>query len=291
MNPSKKYLCGILGFPLGHTASPSMHQAAFRALKLDGDYFAFPVMPSQLKKAVEAVRYLNVRGVNVTIPFKEKIIRFLDEISPEAEMMGAVNTILNSEGRLTGFNTDGYGFQRAFESGLKKSLRGMKLILIGAGGAARAVAIQCALSDVRELVIVNRSRARLKGLIKDLNEAFPSLAVRGFSLAYPNLKKEFENTGGIVNATSLGMSKEDPLPMPADWLAKNACVYDLVYRPFETNWVKLARKRGCPAVGGYEMLLHQGARSFEIWTQRKAPLEPMRAALLKQLGVKRRFVL
>jgi shikimate dehydrogenase len=286
MNPSKKYLCGILGFPLGHTASPSMHQAAFRALNLDGDYFAFPVMPSQLKKAVEAVRYLNVCGVNVTIPFKEKVIRFLDEISPEAEMMGAVNTILNSEGRLTGFNTDGYGFQKAFESGLKKSLRGMKLILIGAGGAARAVAVQCALSDVRELVIVNRSKVRLKSLIQDLKKSFPSLVVSGFSLDHPGLKKEFENAGGVVNATSLGMSKNDLLPAPVDWLIRDLRVYDLVYRPFETSWVKLARKKGCRAVGGYEMLLHQGARSFEIWTQRKAPLEPMRAALLKQLGVK-----
>ncbi len=286
MSSSKSYVCGIFGFPISHSASPVMHHAAFQALKLDGSYTAFEISPKNIKKAVEAIRLLNLTGMNVTIPFKEKVLPWLDELSPEARLMGAVNTIHNVKGRLMGFNTDARGFQMALEEDWGNSLKGKNLCLIGAGGAARAVAVQSGLIGVKKLMIVNRNQTRLKKLITHLNKNFPHLEIVGLGENDKNIQKEIQLADCVVNATSLGMKAQDPLPMPISWILKKTYVYDLIYRPFQTRFVKEALRQGCRASGGLKMLLYQGALSFEIWTGRKAPVKIMEAALKKELRVR-----
>jgi shikimate dehydrogenase len=283
MAPPKKVICGIFGFPIRHSASPAMHNAAFQNLNMNGTYLSFEVLPGLLKKAVESIPVLNFDGINVTIPYKEKVLPFLDELSPEASLIGAVNTIKNQEGKLIGFNTDAEGFQKALEEKWGRSLTGAHLVLIGAGGAARAVAVQAGIAGVRRLSILNRDKTRLRKLIQHMLTHFPKTDVIGFVLGDEKARSEVKSADCIINATSLGMENGDAMPIPPDWLSPKNYVYDLIYRPFKTRWVQAAIKRGCRASGGLEMLLYQGALSFQIWTGRKAPREVMRRALKKQL--------
>lgn len=282
----KKYICGIFGFPIRHTASPAMHHAAFQYLKMDGVYLAFQILPDDLKKAIEALRALHLNGVNVTIPYKEKVCHWLDELSPEAAQVGAVNTIKNEDGRLIGFNTDVQGFKKALEEGWGRSLKNARLLVIGAGGAARAVAVQGALSRVRSISILNRSEIRLKILIRHLKVHFPEIEVTGCVLGSTESRTEIGAADCVVNATSLGMAKDDPMPISPNWLDPRTYVYDLIYNPSETTWIREAIARGCRASGGMNMLLYQGALSFQIWTGRRAPIEVMRKALKNSLKFK-----
>jgi shikimate dehydrogenase len=260
-----------------------MHNAAFQYLKMNGTYLSFEVLPHLLRKAVEAIPVLNFDGVNVTIPYKEKVLPFLDELTPEASLIGAVNTIKNQGGKLLGCNTDAEGFQKALEEKWGRSLTGTHLVLIGAGGAARAVAVQTGIVGVRRLIILNRDKTRLRKLIKHMHIHFPKTNVTGFVLGDEKARSEVKAADCIINATSLGMEDEDAMPMPPDWLSPKNYVYDLIYRPFKTRWVEAAIKRGCRGSGGLEMLLYQGALSFQIWTGQKPPLELMRMALIKHL--------
>ncbi|MBI1884690.1 MAG: shikimate dehydrogenase [Chlamydiae bacterium] len=279
----QKFLCGIFGFPIAHSASPAMQNAAFRALGLEGVYLPFEILPRHLEKAMEAIRVLNFAGVNVTIPYKEKVIPYLDALSPEAKLIGAVNTIQNKEGRLIGHNTDAPGIKRALEEGWGRSLKNANVVLLGAGGAARAVAVQAGLSGVRKIVIINRSRRRLKNLILHLKESFPKMQVRGFSSGDSEARSEVLEADCLVNATPLGMSPMDPEPCPPRDLDPRTYVYDLVYRPMESHWVKEAIERGCRGSGGSSMLLYQGALAFKIWTGHRPPIEVMRQALMECL--------
>jgi shikimate dehydrogenase len=283
---SKKYICGIFGFPIAHSASPLIHNAAFQSLKMDGIYIPFEVMPHLLKKAVEALRVLSFTGVNVTIPYKEKVLPYLDKLSLEARLIGAVNTIKNENGKLVGFNTDAEGFQKALEKNWGRSLTGSHLVLIGAGGAARAVAVQAGVAGVRRLAIMNRDKLRLKKLIHHLNAHFPLMKVMGYAWQNAGIHSELESCDCVVNATSLGMERKDPMPIMPAWLHSKSYVYDLIYKPFKTRWVKEAEKKGCRSSGGLDMLLHQGALSFQIWTGQKPPLGLMRKVLNQHLNKK-----
>lgn len=283
MISSDSYLCGIFGFPIHHSASPAMHNAAFKHLKINGCYGAFEVFPENLKKAVEAVRVLGLTGVNVTIPYKEKVLPYLDELSPEAKLIGAVNTIHHVDGRLVGFNTDGRGFQMGLEEGWGGALKGKRMTLVGAGGAARAAAVQAGLAGVRKLMIVNRDQSRLKKLTAYFKKIFPKIEILGFALKDAFRIKEIYDSDCIINATSLGMEAKDPLPMLLEGVNPKTYVYDLVYRPLQTRFVKEAIRKGCRASGGLNMLLYQGALAFQIWTGKKAPLEVMKRALENNL--------
>lgn len=286
MNLSKRFICGIFGFPIAHSASPVIHNVAFQNLKMDGIYLPFEILPHLLKKAVEAIRILGFTGVNVTIPYKEKILPYLDRISPEARLIGAVNTIKNEDGKLLGFNTDAQGFQKALEKDWGRSLTGAHVVLIGAGGAARAVAVQAGVAGVRRLVIVNRDQNRLKKLIHHLKVHFPRMNVLGFAWQDESIRSDLESCDCVINATSLGMEEKDSMPIKPAWLHSKSYVYDLIYKPFKTRWIKEAARRGCLSSGGLDMLLHQGALSFQIWTGEKPPLELMRKALIKHLHKK-----
>ncbi len=258
-----RYLLGLLGHPLGHSLSPVMHRAALRALGLEGDYRRLDTPSEQLGARVEEVRTL-YHGVNVTVPHKEAILPWLDELDPAAAAIGAVNTVVNDGGRLVGHNTDAPGFLRALA---EAGVRGEVALLLGAGGAARAIAF--ALKEAGwEVWIHNRTRARALALA----EAF------GLRVVDPARAREADL---VVNATSVGLHDPDATPIDPCHLPRGGAVVDIIYGVGETRLLRAARARGLPAFDGLGMLLWQGLLAFELWTGRKAPVEAVRRALLQ----------
>lgn len=276
-------IIGIFGYPIAHTLSPLMHNAVFEFLGLDYCYIPFEVRRGSLSDAVKAIRALNIRGINVTVPYKEEIIPYLDEISREARMIGAVNTVVVRKGLLIGYNTDGLGFARAFREGSGFSLRNKKILLLGAGGAARAVAVQSALSGAKEILIANRTFSKGEELAGHISRLFP--ACKALPLMYKKevLKGSISCMDVLINATSLGMHPKDPLPIPQDLLNPPMVVYDLIYNPPTTGLLRAARKVGARGINGMGMLLYQGALSFGIWTGKRPPIDLMKRVLIKAL--------
>lgn len=266
-------ILGIFGHPVEHTLSPAMHNAAFEYLGLDYCYLPFLVRPDALRQAVEALRALSLVGVNITVPHKEAVIPFLDEVSSEAAFIGAVNTLVNKDGRLTGHNTDGRGFMLSLAArGIDVSDK--SILVIGGGGAARAVSYS--LSEKAErLVIHNRSCDKLRRLVNDLS------MVRENVSAMEELRG-IEQFDIIVNATSLGLKPDDPLPFDPAPLTGNQVVCDLIYRG--TPLLATSERQGCTTVDGLGMLLYQGVLAFELWTTATAPVEVMKKALLARMN-------
>lgn len=269
----KTGIIGIFGYPVEHTLSPAMHNAAFEYLGLDYCYLPFLVRPEALQQAVEALRALSLVGVNITVPHKEAVIPFLDEVSSEAAFIGAVNTLVNKEGRLIGHNTDGRGFLLSLAArGI--DIRGRNILVIGAGGASRAVSYY--LSDKsKKLVIYNRGTEKLRRLVNDLSTVRENVSAMEELCGI----EEFEI---IVNATSLGLKPDDPLPFDPAPLTGKQVVCDLIYR--ETPLLAAAERQGCRTVNGLGMLLYQGVLAFELWTSETAPVEVMKKALLSRLN-------
>ncbi len=263
-------ITGLFGYPVEHTLSPAMHNAAFDHLGMDYCYLPFLVHPDSLGKAVDAVRALNMAGVNVTVPHKEAVISFLDKVNEEASFIGAVNTIVNREGVLTGYNTDGRGFMRSLEEdGIEVS--GRKVLIVGAGGASRAVGYY--LSEKAEnLTIHDIDAEKLSRLVSDLSR------IRKNVKAAASLKRldEFDI---IVNATPLGLKKGDPSPVDVSGLPSGRTVCDLIYK--KTHLLEAASEKGCRTIDGLGMLLWQGVLAFELWTSVFPPVDIMRDALLK----------
>jgi shikimate dehydrogenase len=278
----KTKVCGIIGDPIEHTMSPVMHNAAFRKLGLDYVYLAFPVRQKALDKAVAGMRALNIRGLNVTIPHKVAIIPFLDKLDPLAEKIDAINTIVNEDGVLTGYNTDATGFLQALlERGIKP--RGKKVIILGAGGAARAISFILAERDA-SLVILNRHSARAEDLARRIAQFFPE-EVKSLALNEENLKIALASADILINTTSVGMVPDvDKTPVPAELLKKGLIVFDIVYNPVKTRLLREAETAGAQTMNGLDMLVWQGALAFEKWTGRKAPLEVMKREAIKALG-------
>lgn len=264
---------GILGHPVAQTLSPAMHNAAFEHLRLDYRYLPFHVPPDCLKQAVEGLRALGIAGVNITVPHKEAVIPLLDEVSDEASFIGAVNTIVNKDRRLSGYNTDGRGFMLSLaEKDIDAA--GKKVLIVGAGGAARAVGYY--LSEKSEkLVIFNRGKDRLQRLVTDLS----AIRRNVFPAEAGERPEEFDI---IVNATSLGLRPEDPLPFDPSQLTGRNVVCDLIYK--KTPLLEAARRRDCATVDGLGMLLYQGVLAFELWTSRDAPVQVMKKALMEAAG-------
>lgn len=278
----KTKVCGLIGDPIGHTLSPVMQNAAFKKLKLDFIYVAFRVKKEELGNALSGMRSLGIHGLNVTMPHKNAVINYLDEMDPTAKFIGAVNTILNDDGKLAGFNTDGVGALKALkENGVE--LTGKKLLLLGAGGAAKAIAFYAG-QEVEELRILNRTVENAKRLAKNLRRKF-NKRIKGNSLSANIIKEELKDSDLLINATSVGMhpninkSLVDP-----KWLRPDLCVLDLVYNPIETRLTKDAKAMGAKVINGIEMLIYQGAASFEIWTNHTAPIQAMKQATLDKLS-------
>ena len=277
----KTRVCGVIGDPIEHTLSPIMHNAAFKALKLDFAFLAFKVKVADVEKAVSGMRTLGIHGLNVTMPHKSAVINYLDEVDQAAKAIGSVNTILNKDGRLFGFNTDGVGALQALrENGVEP--RGKKVLLLGAGGAARAIAYTLA-READELVILNRTAKQAAELANLLKQTFDRKVVAD-ALSPNAIKDTLQDSDVLINATSVGMKPNaNQTPVAFEWLRPDLAVMDIVYNPVETKLAKDAKAAGAKVVSGFEMLIYQGAASFEIWTGHSAPVEVMRHAALNHL--------
>ena len=268
---------GVFGYPVKHSASPAMHNAAFKALGLDYAYLPFEVRPERLEEAAQALVSLNLMGVNVTIPHKETIHPYLQEISREAELIGAVNTIVVRAERLIGYNTDGQGFIASLREDGEEKVKGKTLLVLGAGGAARAIVTQAALEGAGEILITDKVEEKAEKVVHSLKKNIPF----GPAQAVPQkeIKSQLRKADFLINATPVGMHPQDPLIIDPDWLSSSLLVFDLVYNLGETKLMKAAREKGCRVVGGLGMLVRQGAISFQLWTGREAPLKVMQKAL------------
>jgi len=268
----KTKIIGIFGDPIEHTLSPLIHNEAFSYLGLDYCYVAFNVKKDKLKEATEAIRALNIRGVNITVPHKETVIQYIDEVSDEAKNIGAVNTILNNEGILKGFNTDVNGFILSLkDEGI--SIKNKNFLILGAGGAAKAI-VYGILKEGGKVYIYNRTPSKALA-IKEKFKKF------GFIEIVEMDKSVTEKIDVIVNATSLGLKKDDPMPLNPELIKPEHVYCDIVYP--ETPLMREAEQIGCKVVGGIGMLLWQAAFAFKIWTEVEAPIEIMKKTLNKLL--------
>jgi shikimate dehydrogenase len=270
-------IVGVFGSPIAHTASPAMHNAAFAALQMNWIYLAFAVDPKSLQAALLGARDMGLRGVNLTVPHKLLALEIVDEVDPEAHRLGAVNTVVTEDGKLRGFNTDGYGFVKAIKEDFNMSLKGKRVLVLGAGGAGRAIAIQCALEGCSKVIVANRTVSRIEPIAKEL--ATTKVEVRTLALTAKEIAPAVGNVDLLVNATSVGLREGESLGLNAEMFSSKLAVYDTIYRPAETELMEVAGRGGAKISNGLSMLLHQGAKAFEIWTKRKAPLAVMRRAL------------
>ncbi|TFG46488.1 MAG: shikimate dehydrogenase [Dehalococcoidia bacterium] len=273
---SETRLIALIGDPVAHSVSPAMHNAAFKALGLNYAYMAFRVATEELGEAIDGIRGMGLRGANITIPHKTTALPILDIIDEQARLIGAVNTIVNDNGLLTGHNTDAPGFLSALRLGGFEP-NGKKAVVLGAGGAARAIIF--ALRDAGAFVsIVNRTLSFAEALAGETGAA-------AFEMTDSGYLKALDGATLIVNATSVGLSPDDSSsPFPSTLLRPEITVFDTVYRPRQTKLLVEAEAAGCRVIGGLEMLIEQGALSFELWTDKEVPREIMRQAAAEALG-------
>ena len=276
MIDAKTSLYCIFGSPVKHSLSPALHNAAFSASGINAVYLAFE--PSSIESAAAAMRSLPIRGASVTIPYKTDIMPFLDFIDPLAEKIGAVNTVVNRDGTLTGFNTDGLGACGAIENAAGDA-SSLSVLILGTGGAARAVAFTL-LDRGAKVSIAGRMGRSQTELVANLSRHFHSVG----SLPIAELDAEtVSRFDVIVQTTPLGMKPDDPLPMDPSLLSGKHTIFDIVYRPHETPLLRAAGERGCAKIYGIEMLLRQAEAQFRLWTDRDAPRGVMRAAASEYL--------
>jgi shikimate dehydrogenase len=285
MISGKTAIYGIFGHPVEHTFSPGMHNAAFKKIAANACYVPFSVPPETLERAVRAIVPLGLRGLNITVPHKEKVIPLLDDITGDARVIGAVNTIEVREGKLIGHNTDGRGFLRSLVEGARFRPRGKTFAITGAGGAARAVGCSLALAGARAVLFHDVDMRKATKLARELSRNAGPVAR---ALSADAFAEEALLADCLINATPMGLRPEDPLPVPQDVIGKRHLVCDLVYNPKDTKLLQKARSRGAKTLGGIGMLLYQGVIAFEIWTGKKAPVETMRKALAVQMAERRK---
>lgn len=283
MTDSRKKLLGVIGHPIGHSLSPAMHNAVFDKLKLNCEYFAFDVPPESLESAIKGAKALGFIGLNVTIPHKVTAIKYTDKLSKEAELLGAVNTLQFTDKEIIGHNTDGTGCINALkEAGV--DVKNKRVFIIGAGGAARAIAFQCSLSDA-VVSLTNRKEEKFMAddLIKDIKVKL-NRDIKFIELADESVKEHLKDVDVLVHATSVGMKPNiNNSIIPGDLIPSNVTVMDIVYNPPETKLLSEARKRGCRTVEGVGMLAHQGAKSQNIWLGINPPVDVMIKAVIDGL--------
>lgn len=276
MTASKIY--GLIGYPLAHSLSPLMHNAAFSHLKIGAEYKLFSLKQEELEGFLKNASCANLAGLNVTIPFKEKVIAFLESISPEAKLIGAVNTIKISGNKLEGFNTDARGFFKSLTSDLNFSPQNKNIFILGAGGASRAVCVSLAKASPKKIVIFDIDQAKSEALVNRLKENFEGVDILAAGSIERLGEEKFEL---LVNTTPIGMKKDDPCIVKDELINPDMLVYDLIYNPQKSALLKLSLEKGAKISNGLGMLLYQGAAAFEIWTGLKAPVSVMRRALMK----------
>lgn len=273
-------LTGVFGDPVDDNPTGVVEEAAFAAKNLNYRYLTIKVLPEDLETAIKSVRIFNMRGINLTMPHKIKVLPYLDELSPAAEIIGAVNTVIHKEGKLYGENTDGKGFVTALkETG--ESLDGKNVTILGAGGAARAIAVECALNGAKHIVVVNRNAEKGQELASLLNKNTDAKAEFIF---WDKEVRIPEGTEILINATSVGFSPDVNSRPDIDYntVLEDMCVCDVVFNPAETLFLKAAEEKGAKTVNGLGMLVQQAALNFTLWTDEEAPVEIMREALKRE---------
>jgi len=267
-------LIGLIGHPIKHSYSPFIQNYALELMKLEYVYLPFDVPAENLKNAVKAVLSLGLKGLNVTLPHKEKIIKYLDELSEEASIIGAVNTIVNDHGKLMGYNTDAFGILETLLP-YKEKISGSKVTVIGAGGSARAV-IYTLLRHFKpeEINIINRTQQRADTLMNDFSLKMRYDSFHTFELFPPDNVETLSNSRLIINATTIGMfpEVEDTITDLEESFNEEQIVFDLIYNPTKTRFLKMAEMQGAKVVGGLKMLISQAAKSFELWTGVEMPM-------------------
>lgn len=283
---------GVVGWPVAHSLSPPMHAAALESLGVGADYLAFEVGPEDLAVALGLMGQAGVLGLNLTVPHKAPAVGMVDELSEEARLAGAVNTLIFGEGgRRAGHNTDARGFSRAIREEFQLPLSELKVLILGAGGAGRAIALQAARERAERIVVANRTLARAESLAREIAPIYlddklvgQAARLRAISLDAAALAAEVDGVDLIVNATSVGLRAGDPSPLPAHLLRPHHLVYDTIYNPARTPLLEAALEVGARGANGLSMLLHQGALSLETWLGRPAPVDVMRRALRRAAG-------
>lgn len=282
MKQSPSYFA-IIGDPVSHSLSPAMHNAAFKSLKLPYAYGKIALAKRQLPSFFKGFAESGLLGINVTVPHKENVLKYLDRLSPEARLIGAVNTVQLSKGKLIGHNTDGAGYVKSLWSESKWKPSGKKIVILGAGGAARGIVTALSLAGAKEIIIANRTPKKASRLAQELRVKLKETKWLACSLEEADLLEAFERADLLVNTSSGGMQGNALPPLPLQALPKKALVADIVYRPAQTPLLKAAKAKKLKTQGGLGMLLHQGALAFEIWTGKKAPLAAMKRALNRAL--------
>jgi len=279
INGSTK-ITGVFGYPITHSLSPQMHNAAFQYKKLNYVYVPFEVHPKDLKSVLRNLKYLGIVGVNLTIPHKEIAYSCVDVLSKEAKLTKAVNTISVRGNKLYGFNTDYEGFLRSLEIDGNVNLEGKSILVLGAGGAAKGVSFSLLCRRIKSLIIANRTYKRAEDLVKRINKMSE---VNSFAIPLKEdiIKEIIGDIDIVINTTSVGLHKEDKSLLSHKVLHSKLLVYDLIYNPYETPLIKEAKIAGAKTLNGLGMLLYQGALSWEIWTGKSAPVKIMRDALLR----------
>ncbi len=274
----------LIGHPVEHSMSPTMWNPALLELGLDYVYVAFDVHPDNLKKAVDAFRALDIKGINVTIPHKENIIKYLDDIEPIAEKMGAINTIKNEDGYLTARNTDAGGAKKSLvDAGC--AISGSNILIIGSGGVARALCYTLS-EEAEKIVLIDIIEEKAVNLAKEVKERMNSNIIGKMSNE-AIIKEEIKNADILVNATSLGMyPKMDVTPVSKDLLHSDLFVFDVIYNPLETLLMKEANEMGCKTLSGLDMLVNQGVLAFEWWTGKEPNANLMKKKIIDFLGIK-----
>lgn len=270
---------GVIGDPIAHSKSPIMHAAALRERGIAGNYSALHVKPDQLEDTIRTMREEGYRGLNVTIPHKEHVMQYLDELSEDARRIGAVNTIVNEAGRLIGRNTDGIGYVRSLKEEAAAELTGRRIVVLGAGGAARGIIYALAAEKPDRITLLNRTPERAEALAAEWSDLADIVALPSSRTA-----EALQDADLVINTTSVGMHPHtESVPLDIELLKGTEIVSDLIYNPLETRLLQLARQKGCRVHGGLGMFVYQGAYAFEYWTGVSAPVDAMRSAVLANM--------
>jgi len=277
---------GLVGYPVSHSLSPIMQQAAFDAFHIEANYVLWETPKDQLAAKIASLRSSSMLGANITIPYKEVVVQMVDECDPFAARIGAINTIVNRDGRLYGYNTDAPGFITALKefNAYPFECAGKKVVILGTGGVARAAAMGLLEKGIGEVVLLGRTEAHIQNIVRHLStfsvKFLRTTHIRGTLFGYPEVGEILANADLVVNATPIGLSMDDSkLLIDVDMLPSTALVMDMIFNPSSTLLLRTARAHGCQVLNGLSMLLYQGALAFELWTGRPAPIEVMQKAL------------
>ena len=264
----------VIGDPIDHSLSPNIHSAAFREMDLDSSYIAYRIPKGELEEGIEGLKKIKIYGFNITIPHKIDMMKYLDKMDESCSLIGAVNTVVNKDGILKGYNTDMDGFLEPFKK-KKLNIINTKVLLIGSGGAARAIVAAFAKEKAKSITITNRTLDNAN----ILSEFAKKIGLNSNVIKIEGVKDTVKNYDIIVNATSVGLRNEQSI-ISLEGIKEKTIVYDIVYMPMNTNFIKKAKEKNAIVIYGYEMLLGQAVRAFEIWHGVEAPYNAMKKALL-----------